>query len=417
MSRPFCVQIFVFVFLSVLIHSNAEDHRTSALEWSQWLGPNRDGISPEANLLTEWGVNRPQVLWRSPIGDGFSGISIAKGRGYTMDATDGKEFIYCFDILEGKEIWRFQSDEVYLDSMGGHGPRSTPTVEENMLFTMSAHGKIYALDTKNGKEIWSHDLKRKFGGKTPRWGFSTSPLIEENLVLVEVGGRSHASLVAFDKHSGNIIWESDDSKIGGYSSPIAVTSYDIRQAIFFTGNYLVSVAPTSGKIYWKHPWKTSFDVNASTPIFIPSDKLFISSGYGVGATILQMKLNNESIAVEEVWRSKVMKNQFGTAVLNGDYLFGFDDRILVCINANTGKEMWKQRGYGQGTLILADNHLIILSDKGKLALAEVSSSGFKEKAGMQVLNGTCWTVPTLSGGKLYLRSMSEIVCLKVTNGP
>ena len=140
-----------------------------------------------------------------------------------------------------------------------------------------------------------------------------------------------------------------------------------------------------------------------------------NSGYGVGATTLQMKLNNESIDVEEVWRSKVMKNQFGTAVLKGDYLFGFDDRILVCINANTGKEMWKQRGYGQGTLILADNHLIILSDKGKLALAEVSSSGFKEKAGMQVLNGTCWTVPTLSGGKLYLRSMNEIVCLQITN--
>ena len=203
--------------------------------------------------------------------------------------------------------------------------------------------------------------------------------------------------------------------IAGILTGILVTSYDIRQAIFFTGNYLVSVAPTSGKIYWKYPWKTSFDVNASTPIFIPSDKLFISSGYGVGATTLQMKLNNESIDVEEVWRSKVMKNQFGTAVLNGDYLFGFDDRILVCINANTGKEMWKQRGYGQGTLILADNHLIILSDKGKLALAEVSSSGFKEKAGMQVLNGTCWTVPTLSGGKLYLRSMNEIVCLQITN--
>ena len=416
MKQPFFAQIFVFIFLSFLIHTHAENHQTSALEWSQWLGPNQDGVSHDTNLLTEWSVNRPQILWRVPIGDGFSGISIAKGRGYTMDTMDGKEFIYCFDISKGKEIWRFQSDEVYLDSMGGHGPRSTPTIEKNMLFAISAHGKIYALNAQNGNKIWSHNLKRQFGGKTPRWGFSTSPLIEEDLVLVEVGGRSNASLVAFDKNSGNIIWKSGKNKIGGYSSPIAITSYDIRQAIFFTGNYLVSVAPTSGKIYWKHPWETSYDVNASTPVLIPGDKLFISSGYGVGATTLQMKLNNESIDVEEVWRSKVMKNQFGTAVLNGDYLFGFDARILVCINANTGKEMWRQRGYGQGTLILADNHLIMLSDKGKLALVEASSSGFKEKASMQVLDGRCWTVPTLSGGKLYLRSMSEIVCLKITNG-
>ena len=406
----------MFISLNLLIHSNAEDRHASTLEWSQWLGPNRDGISLETNLLTEWGVTRPQILWRSSIGDGFSGISIANGRGYTMAAMEGKEYIYCFDILNGQEIWRFQSGEIYLDSMGGHGPRSTPTIEENLLFTMSAYGKIYALDTQSGQEIWSHDLKRKFGGKTPRWGFSASPLIEENLVLIEVGGGTNASLVAFDKNNGNIVWKSDNSKIGGYSSPIAITSYGIRQAIFFTGNYLVSVAPKDGTVYWKYPWETSYDVNASTPVLIPGDKLFISSGYGVGAATLQMRNKNESIDVAEVWRSKVMKNQFGTAVLHDNYLFGFDGRILVCINADTGEEMWKQRGYGQGTLILADNHLIILSDKGNLALAEASPVGFREKLSIQVLNGTCWTVPTLSDGRLYLRSMNEIVCLNITNG-
>ena len=406
----------MFISLNLLIHSNAEDRHASTLEWSQWLGPNRDGISLETNLLTEWGVTRPQILWRSSIGDGFSGISIANGRGYTMAAMEGKEYIYCFDILNGQEIWRFQSGEIYLDSMGGHGPRSTPTIEENLLFTMSAYGKIYALDTRNGQEIWSHDLKRKFGGKTPRWGFSASLLIEENLVLVEVGGEANASLVAFDKNNGDIVWKSDNSKVGGYSSPIAITSYGIRQAIFFTGNYLVSVAPKDGKVYWKYPWETSYDVNASTPILIPGDKLFVSSGYGVGATTLQMKIKNESVDVEEVWRSKVMKNQFGTAVLHDNHLFGFDDRIFVCVNADTGEEMWKQRGYGQGTLILADKHLIILSDKGNLALAEASPEGFKEKSSMQLLNGTCWTVPTLSDGKLYLRSMNEMVCLQITNG-
>jgi len=164
-------------------------------------------------------------------------------------------------------------------------------------------------------------------------------------------------------------------------------------------------------MFWRHPWQTSYDVNAATPIFIPNDKVFISSGYGVGATVLQIQSQGGSMKVEPVWRSRVMKNHWASSILHQGYIYGFDDGILACIDANTGEQQWQQRGFQKGSLIFADGHLIILGERGNLALAEATPSAYKEKATAEVLRGKCWTMPTLAGGKLYVRNQSEILCL------
>ena len=404
---------------------------TRAAEWPQWRGLNRDGISDEVGILKEWPSSGPKVLWRVPLGEGFSGISVSQGRVYTMFSEGNDEFVVCLDASDGKEIWRFQSDKNYPEGQGGNGPRSTPTIDGALLFTISAHGKLYALDAGSGEKVWSYDLQRKFDAEMPRWGFSTSPLVEGESLLVEVGGRAGQSIVAFDKKSGDVIWDSHTDKLG-YSSPIAVTVKGIRQIIFFTGTKLVSVSPEDGKLYWKYSWKTNYDANAATPVFIPPDKVFISSGYGKGAAVVQIRIfvdpadkapaavqikeNRGTIRIDEIWKSRKMKNHFASSVLYGNYLYGFDNSILKCIEANTGEEQWKTRGFGKGTLMLADGHLIILSDKGKLALAEATPVGFQEKASVKVLSGLCWTMPTLSGGKLYLRNEKEMVCLDMAGG-
>ena len=295
--------------------------------------------------------------------------------------------------------------------------------------TISAHGKLYALNAANGQKVWSYDLQQKFGSKMPRWGFSTSPLIDGALLLVEVGGKGEKSIVAFDKKMGDVIWSSHKDKLG-YSSPIAITVKGVRQIICFTGTKLVSVSPTDGKIYWQYPWKTGYDVNAATPVFIPPDKVFISSGYDKGAAVLQMRVfvspdddrpatdqiraNRGRVRIKELWKNRKMKNQFASSVLHENYLYGFDNSILKCIEADTGEEQWKSRGFGKGTVILADGHLIILSDKGKLGLVEATSAGYIEKASAKVLNGLCWTVPTLANGKLYVRNEKEMICLDMT---
>jgi outer membrane protein assembly factor BamB len=383
-------------------------------DWPQWRGPNRDGISKETGILKTWPETGPKVLWKAPSGDGYSGIVVANGRLYTMHATRSEEVVVSLDAGSGKEIWRFVSDNEVYQNQFGNGPRSTPTVDGELVFTLSGNGKLYALNAKTGAKVWNHDLRTEFGGQIPTWGVSTSPLVDGEMLLVDVGGSGGNGLMAFNKKSGKVVWKSNSS-LPGYSAPIAVTVNGIKQILFFTGTALISASPADGKQYWSYTWRTSYDVNAATPIFIPPDKVFISSGYNVGAAVLRMKVANGSVKIEELWKSQVMRNHFASSVLVGDYLYGFDEATLKCININTQEEKWGKRGLGKGSLIYADGHLIVLSERGKLLLVEANPAAEIEKASAEVLRGRCWTVPTLANGKLYVKNQAEILCLDVTN--
>ena len=389
---------------------NAEIGDDIGEEWTQWRGPNRDGISHETGFLKSWPEDGPNVLWRVPIGDGFSAIAISQGRIYTMSAESDGEFVICLDASNGEEIWRCPSGSKFTEERGD-GPRSMPTVDGDWVFALGAEGKLYALDARDGEKLWEHDFVEEFGSSIPAWGFSSSPLVEGDLLLVEVGGKAGKSIVAFDKKSGHVMWTSH-TDAPAYSSPIAITFNGMRQIVFLTSKTLLSVAPKDGQIYWKYHWPKG--INIATPIFIAPDKIFISASYDKGAVLLKMKADPDGMAVEEAWKSRVMKNHFNSSVFQGDYLYGFDNAILKCIKANTGEEQWKQRGFGKGALILADGHLIVLGDQGKLALVEAIPSEYKEKASVQVLQGKCWTVPTLAGGRLYLRNQKEMICLDMT---
>ena len=391
--------------VGAVLSAKADDHSTA--EWAQWRGPNRDGISSETGFLKNWPKEGPKVLWHIPLGDGYSGISIAQGKVYTMSAEGSDEYVICLDASSGEEVWRFRSGAKFTESRGD-GPRSMPTVHGNSVFALGAEGKLYALDAGDGTKLWARNFVEEFDSKIPTWGFSSSPLIEDNLVLVEAGGKDGKSIVAFDKKSGNVVWTTHTDEVG-YSSPIAIDFGGVRQIIFLTSKTLLSVAPEDGQIYWKYAWPEG--INIATPIFIPDDKIFISASYDKGAVLLKMVVDEDGIGIEEVWKSRVMKNHFNSSVLQGDYLYGFDNAILTCIEANTGEEQWQQRGFEKGSLLLADGYLIILGEKGKLALVEANPSEYKEKARFQLFDDKCWTVSTLAGGKLYLRTQKEMVCL------
>ncbi|MGH7490882.1 MAG: PQQ-binding-like beta-propeller repeat protein [bacterium] len=384
-------------------------------DWPQWRGPNRDGISAETGILKTWPPEGPKILWRMTLGNGFSTISIANGRAYTMFSDGTDEYVLCVDASSGQEKWRFKSDKNYVERQGGDGPRCTPLVDGSFVYALSAFGKLYGLDAGNGKKIWDHDLQKEFGAKMPIWGISTTPMIEGELLLIDVGGKSGHSLMAFDKRSGKTVWHSQTDQ-PGYSAPIAVTVGGVRQLIFFTGANLISVSPKDGKPYWSQPWQTQFFVNAATPVFIPEDKIFISSGYEQGAGLFQIQTNNGRPTAQSVWLNKNMRNHMATSVyLNGN-LYGFDEANFKCLDAATGEDKWKTRGLGKGTVMLADGHLIVLSERGKLVLAEASSEGYVEKASAQILRGKCWTSPSLANGKLYLRNEREMVCLDLKGG-
>jgi len=379
-------------------------------DWPQFRGPNRDGISEETGLMVRWPESGPEVLWRTALGDGYSGISLAKKRIYTMFGKGADEFVVCLDAVSGEEIWRFRSDDQWKDTQG-NGPRATPTVDGAFVYAVSANGKLYALAAKDGKQVWQHDLRKEYRAKIPRWGMSGSPLVEGNMLLVEVGAND-ALFVAFNKKNGKEIWRSEGGK-AGYTAPLAFTSNGVRQVIFFAARAVYSVSPEDGAVHWKLPWKTDWDVNAAMPIFIPPDKLFISSGYNTGSALLRVKGGSGAVAVEEVWRNPEMKNQFSSSVLHGNHLYGFHNKILQCLDVKTGEMKWRMRDLGHGSLIYADGHLIVLGERGQLVLIEATPEEYREKGRVQIFRGKTWTLPTLSGGKLYLRDEKELLSLDI----
>lgn len=381
----------------------------ASADWPQFRGPNRDGISQEPGVLRAWPGSGPKVLWKVPAGEGYSQIVVSKGRLYTFYGQDKDEVAAALDAATGKQIWRVRIDDKFISDQG-HGPRSTPTVDGDKVYVLSASGKLAALKTANGQTVWQHDLPGEYGAKPPGWGISTSPLVEGNLLIVNVGGSGNRSVMAFDKATGKPVWTSG-SDVAGYSAPIAITVRGVRQIIVFAGKSILSLSPKDGKLLWSSPWKTDWNVNAATPIFFPPDKLFISSGYDTGSGLFQIRVAGDRVSAVEVWKSRDMKNQFSSSVLHNGIIYGFDNATLKAIDAATAAERWEQRGFGHGSLILAGGHLVVLSDRGKLALVEATPAGFRELGSTQVLEGKCWTAPALAGGRLYVRNQEHLVAL------
>lgn len=381
--------------------------------WRQWRGPRADGISPE-KILLDWPDNGPQQLWQKAPGTGFSGISVDGGKLYTMYADGSDEYLSCMDVLSGEEVWRQRTGAHYRDRQGGDGPRTTPVIEGDRVVTMSAYGTLYAFNKKDGSLIWKKDLPAEFGARMPRWGFSATPLIDKGLVLLDVGGRSGYSAMAFKLSDGSVAWHGGNDN-PGYSSPVTVATGGVEQALFFTGTKLTAVSAKNGKVLWEYPWRTSYYVNVATPIILPGDRVFISSNYDYGAAVLQMTANGSQVSVKPLWENKSMRNHMATSIFYNGYVYGFDNGTLACVDVESGETQWKKRGFGKGTLVLADGHLVVLGERGQLVLAKAEPNAYREVANAgQVINGRCWTVPTIAGGKLFLRSLKEIVCLDIS---
>lgn len=399
--------VLVFTFLTGTFGGGCTAIDVTA-DWGQWRGPNRDGVSSLARIQKTWPEGGPTEVWRRPIGEGFSGLSIANSRVFTMYSTESDEFVVGLDAVDGREVWKRRTGSRYTQTYG-NGPRSTPTVDGDRVYVLGAHGELLALEAGSGRMIWQRDLRGEFGCKMPAFAFTASPLIEGNNVLVEAGGGNDDAVMAFDKMTGELVWGSGRDPVG-FSSPIAVDVHGLRQIIFFTSRAVVSLSP-NGQQYWRHEWHTEYGQHPATPVFIAPDRVFVSSGYGHGAAVLQITPADTGLSVGEVWFSKKMKNHIATSVYFNGAIYGFDESILKCMDAETGAERWKARGYGKGTLILADGHLIVLGEKGNLAIVEARPDAHVQVASAKVLSDRCWTSPSLAGGRLYLRNMAEIVCL------
>lgn len=402
----------VFAVFALFVLAAFTASTLSAQSWPAYRGKNGDGISTEKGLAAAtWPAEGPRKLWSVPLGGGYSGIVVEAPHAYTQWSQGKDEFLGAFELATGKKAWSLRLDDMRPDQFGD-GPRATPTVDGDRIFAVSAYGKLYAADRKTGKTLWQHDLRAKFSLVVPTWGVSSPPAVVGDLLLHNVGGSPGNLLVAFDKATGKVVWNVE-SGLPGYAVPITFEVAGIQQTLFFAGQKALAVDPKTGKKLWEVPWETAYDVNAAAPIFLAPDQVFLSSGYDTGAALYRLEAAGGKITPKEVWRSRGMKNQFSSSILVGGYIYGFDNKNFKCIDAKTGQDQWRRGGFGHGSLTYADGHFLVLGDNGRLALVEASPEAYVEKASFQLAEGKHWTVPTLAGGKIYVRNEVNLIALEL----
>ena len=371
----------------------------AAGDWPQFRGPYRVGVSPETQWVSRWPAAGPRRLWTAQVGQGFSSMAVKAGRVYTMGNTADQDVVSCLQAATGKVVWQYR----YPCRAGDYGgPRATPTVHENKVYTLSREGQALCLDAATGKLLWRRDVARELRAAAPQWGFAGSALIQGNLALYNVGKAG----VALDKSTGRVVWNSG-SGTAGYASPVPFTIRGRSGVAFFVADGIVGVDPRSGRALWQHPWQTSFDVNAADPVFF-EDSVFISSNYNKGGALVRVGSGRPSV----VWESRNMRNHFHASVLLGTSLYGNDENTLKCVDVRTGAERWRMRGMGKGGLIAAGSRLIVLTERGEVVVVGATPNQFTEIARAKVVDGTCWTQPVLANGLLYCRSQQgALVCV------
>jgi outer membrane protein assembly factor BamB len=384
---------------------------STASDWPQFLGPRRDGTSEDAGLATAWAqAGRLRELWRAPVGVGYSGLAVVAGRLYGMDSASGDEYVFARRAEDGRELWRFRTAASPGDVYGGLGPRGTPSVEGSRVFTVAADGQVLCLDAGRGTVVWRRALRDDTGWRPPAEGTAASPLVRDGRVYLMNGGTDGRAFVALDAASGRTLWAAQDDS-PSYASAVRADVHGVAQALFLSGTALFSVDPATGRLLWRYPWPTVDRVNAASPLPIAPDRVFVSSGHDQGAVLLKVVREGPALRVEEVWRNREMRNHFNNSVAHAGVLYGFDNALLKAVDLETGAPLWRERGYGKGSLVLVGNHLVVLSEDGALALLEPSRSGARELARQPVLRGRSWTPPSIAGGRIYLRGLEDMVAL------
>lgn len=398
--------IFLLAFTYYISFSYSDD-------WYRWRGPNLNGISPETNWQTDWSDTPPHILWKASVGTGFSSVVVQGNRLYTMGNISNTDTVYCLDIETGDTVWSHSYESPLDDKLFEGGPTSTPTIDEDRVYTISRNGQLFCFDASNGDIQWNKSLSEIASVRIPGWGYSGSPLIHENLLLLNAGDAG----VALNKNTGELLWTSEDTECG-YSTPLPFTWNGMHYAVFTSAKYYTAVNIQTGKELWRHRWLTRYGLNAAEPIFW-NNHVLISSGYGKGATLLQMnETESGKVELQQIWKNKNMRNQVNSSILIDGFLYGIDGDLeageLQCIEYMTGEEKWSAPQTGAGALTAANNHLIILSETGELFIAPASPESFQPTLRMQVIDDKCWTPPTLANGRIYCRGAhGDVICVDV----
>jgi outer membrane protein assembly factor BamB len=410
--------------------------QASATDWPQWRGPNRDGIWREKGIVQKFDSPQLPIRWRVKIASGYSGPTVADGRVYVTDRLTDPiqlERVHCFDAMTGGSIWSHSYECRYERVDYRDGPRASVTINNNLAYSLGTMGYLFCFNAAKGGVLWSKDLKTEYRIRMPNWGIAAAPLVEDGLVIVQIGGRENACLVAFDKITGKERWQVLKDATS-YSAPIVIEQAGKRVLVCWTGERIVGLNPLTGKLYWQYPFTPSrMVIGIATPVF-HKNHLFVSSFYD-GSLLLKVKPNR--LAVEKVWRRKGPNERkteslhccISTPLLQGDYIYGVDSYgELRCLDLQTGDRIWEnldavpKARWANIHMVRHEDKIWMFNERGELIISRLSPEGFHEISRTKLINptrgqldrGVCWSHPAFANKHVYARNDEELLCVNLS---
>lgn len=377
-------------------------------EWPGFRGPRRDGVVTGARIAADWDAAPPRERWKRAVGPGWSSFSVAGDRFYTQEQRGEEEVVACYRVSTGEPVWSHADETRFWEANAGAGPRGTPTIDRGHVYTLGATGILNALDADSGALLWTRNAAEDAAKSVPGWGFAGSPLVVGDTVIVALAGRA----AAYDAATGEPRWLGPDGG-GGYSSPHLASFDGVEQVLLMSKAGAVSVNPTDGKVFWEHPWEPKTRI--VQPALLGGDGILMSGGDSSGMRRLKVSHGPDGWVAKEAWTSFRLKPYFNDFVVHEGHAYGFDGRILACIDLETGERRWKGGRYGQGQLLLlADQDLLlVLSEEGELALVGATPETFAEKGRLPALEGKTWNHPVLVGDTLLVRNDHEMAAFEL----
>lgn len=393
---------------------------TKADDWPQFRGPERTGISQETGLLHEWPAEGPQLVWRvDGLGNGYSGPSVVGDRIYLINNRgDDDEFVHALSVRDGSEIWSKRIGKVGepRQPQNHPGARSTPTVDGDHVYVFGSDGDLACLNSETGEIVWRHNVQTEFGGQIGKWAYAESPLVDGDVVVCSPGG-SDATMVALNKHTGDVVWKAaipggDDA---AYASTVIVETDGVKQYVEFLGKGVVGVDAETGKFLWRYDKSAEGSpANIPTPVTL-ENLVYTATGRG-GSGLVRLAVNQRAVEAEQVYLDKGLPNSIGGSVRVGDYLYGTNRSGLMCVEFETGDVQWQDRSIGASSILFADGLLILHGeDNGDLALVEATPEEYRERGrvtppGLPDRNGKAWAYPALANGRLYVHDYGTLWC-------
>lgn len=382
--------------------------------WPGLRGPARDGVLSGVRIGADWSAAPPEVVWRHPVGPGWSSFAVAGDRLFTQEQRGDDEVVVSYVATTGEPAWVHSDPARFWEAMAGTGPRATPTLSGGKVFALGATGLVNALDAADGSPLWQRDLAADTGAAVPEWGFSSSPLVIDGLVVVHGGAPDGKAVVAYDAATGEPRWFAPAGALS-YSSVQAATLAGERQLLMLTGDGLTSLAPADGAVLWDHGWPVQGASRIVQPAILAGGDVLIGTGFGVGLRRIAVSHDGDGWQTETRWTSTAMNPYFNDLVIHRGHVYGFDGRILACVDLATGERKWKGGRYGNGQLLLLPDQdlLLVLSDRGDLALVKAEPAAFSELARFHAIDGKTWNHPALVDGVVYVRNAEEMAAVRL----